>query len=264
MTTLTRSRARQTRPVFGFSPTDDTAAAITATVLRRPDAVNLVVTPNLDHVARLRRCAAFRAAYRSAAIVLCDGAPVHLYARLRGMAARRVTGCDLAIALLAPDRIIPLEARLFFAVDTADTAGAVRTWAARRGLGDRVATAVPPRGFAAPGAAQNALRDAIARHGTTLLVMAVGAPQSEVFVDRARAGLPPLWAICIGQAVKVALGLTRRAPPAARDLGLEWAWRLWQEPRRLARRYGLGAFDFALAVTEDLLDRGEALLGPEM
>ena len=56
-----------------------------------------------------------------------------------------------------------------------------------------------------------ALAEAIREHATTVLIMAVGAPRSEIFVESYRAVLPPCWAFCVGQAVKIELGLVRRA-----------------------------------------------------
>ena len=238
--------------MFGFVPSSGDLAEVIETILAAPATPQLVVTPNLDHVVRLRRDPRFRDAYRRAAMVLCDGFPVHAYARLHAHRSHRVTGCDLAVELMQRHRPGDRE-RWFFVVDGQQTARAVQAWAERGGVAARVGFAVPPLGFLDQPAACGVLARQIAAHGTTLLVMGVGAPQSEVFVDRARASLTPCWAICVGQAVKVALGLVQRAPAPLRALRLEWLWRVCQEPRRLGRRYALGGFSFALAVVDDLL-----------
>ncbi len=238
------------RRVFGFIPASEDRSAIVERILAPPDVVSLVVTPNIDHVVQLRRNGAFRRAYAHAASVLCDGAPVAAYARLHAHKPSRITGCDLLDEIMR--RPWPAEQRAFFVVDCQATADAVRAWSADRDPG-RVAVAVPPPGFIEDGAYCAALADRIAAHRTTLLVMGVGAPRSEIFVDRHRDRLPACWALCVGQAVKITLGLVRRAPAPIRVLCLEWSWRLWQEPRRLGRRYLTGAFLFLLAVAEDLL-----------
>jgi N-acetylglucosaminyldiphosphoundecaprenol N-acetyl-beta-D-mannosaminyltransferase len=236
------------RPVFGFVPNAIDTDAVVALVRDPPDRMRLAVTPNLDHVVRLRRDAAFRDAYRRASLVLCDGFPVQIYARLHSHRARRVTGCDLVAGLLRRPPADDRE-RWFFVVDQAPTATAVERWAA----GSRqIDVAVPAMGFVHDETTCAALASRIAAHRTTLLVMAVGAPQSEIFVDRWRASLPPCWAVCVGQAVKAGLGLVRRAPGPVRALHLEWLWRVVQEPRRLGRRYGLGAPSFMVAVLDDL------------
>ena len=73
-------------------------------------------------------------------------------------------------------------------------------------------------------------------------------------MDTHRDALPPCWALCVGQAVKIEVGLARRAPGIVRRLHGEWAWRIAQDPRRLARRYVVGSAVFLLAVAEDLSD----------
>jgi N-acetylglucosaminyldiphosphoundecaprenol N-acetyl-beta-D-mannosaminyltransferase len=222
-------------------------------VLRPPDAVSLVVTPNIDHIVQLRRNGAFRRAYARAASVLCDGMPILAYARLHAYRIRRITGCDLLADVMARDW--SPDQRAFFVVDGHPTARAVRIWAAGRHPA-RVDVAVPPEGFIDDLPYCEHLARLIVAHGTTLLIMGVGAPRSEIFVDRHRETLPPCWALCVGQAVKVTLGLVGRAPGPMRLLCLEWVWRIGQEPRRLSRRYLAGAFLFLLAVAEDLLVPG--------
>lgn len=86
-----------------------------------------------------------------------------------------------------------------------------------------------------------------------MLIMAVGAPRSEVFVDTHRAILPQCWALCVGQAVKIELGLVRRASSVWRSIGLEWLWRACQEPSRLTKRYVTATIGFGFAIVEDQL-----------
>lgn len=245
------------KPIFGFQPSALEAAELCARVggtVPRGGGPRLIVTPNLDHVVQLSRNANFRAAYCRAKLILCDGFPVHYYARLRGHRVRRVTGCEIATHLLAPGAINP-EHRLLFIVDHAQTASAVNQWAAERGIESRVAAIVPRLGFVHDPDTCRRLALAARENGTTLLIMGVGAPQSEIFVDRYREVLPDCWALCVGQAVKIALGLVRRAPLVMQRLHMEWLWRLMQEPRRLGRRYATGAFLFVAAVADDLLRR---------
>jgi N-acetylglucosaminyldiphosphoundecaprenol N-acetyl-beta-D-mannosaminyltransferase len=214
------------------------------------DGVALVVTPNIDHIATIRRSPALARAYRKAARIVCDGWPVQLYARLCGLQVARVTGCEITSELmrLAP---YPVEQRLFFVVDSAATKQAVDTWAARNAVVCSVT--VPPFGFDRDGEYCERLAVAIREHGTTLLVMAVGAPRSEVFVDTHSEMLPPCWAFCVGQAVKIELGLVRRASGTWQSIGLEWLWRLFQEPSRLTKRYVTAAIGFGFAVIADQL-----------
>jgi len=240
--------------IFGFPVSPLTARQVADRILSAPrraaDGVGLVVTPNIHHVAMLRTDPAFRAAYAGAEIVTCDGFPVHYYARLRRCPSPgRVTGCDIVADLMAEPAALAGH-RPFFVVDREDTARAVAAWAAAAGL--PVATAVPAFGFETDEAACRALAEAISAHRTGLLFMGVGAPKSEIFVHGYRAALPPCWALCIGQAVKIALGLTPPPPSWVKRTNLEWAWRVLQEPGRMGRRYAMAAFGFLAAVAADL------------
>lgn len=60
-----------------------------------------VFTLNLDHIVKLRRNGAFRAAYDRARIVLADGFPIVLSGRLQGRHVTRTTGADLIEPLCA-------------------------------------------------------------------------------------------------------------------------------------------------------------------
>jgi N-acetylglucosaminyldiphosphoundecaprenol N-acetyl-beta-D-mannosaminyltransferase len=243
------------RAIFGFRPSSDNIDQLVNTILtaRRAaeDGVGLVVTPNIDHVAQLRRNPALRHAYADADKILCDGFPVHYYALARGLTVNRVTGCELVERLLANSELI-YRHRLFFVVDSERTARAVYQWADRDRLRTQVVTRVPPFGFDADGIYSAKLADEIRSHATTLLVMAVGAPRSEIFVYQYRTLLPPCWAICVGQGVKVLFGIIQRAPILVQRLHAEWLWRVAQEPRRLLPRYIGATIGFGAGVFWDL------------
>jgi N-acetylglucosaminyldiphosphoundecaprenol N-acetyl-beta-D-mannosaminyltransferase len=228
------------------------AREIAAAAVQQPpeDDVALVVTPNIDHIATIRRSPALARAYANAARIVCDGWPVQLYARWCGLPAGRVTGCEITSELMrmAP---YPDTQRFFFAVDSARTERAVREWAARNRVVCDVT--VPPFGFERDAGYCERLAGSIRNHGTTILVMAVGAPRSEIFVDTYRPVLPPCWAFCVGQAVKIELGLVQRASAKWQSVGMEWLWRMLQEPSRLTKRYITASIGFGFAVVEDQL-----------
>ena len=237
---------------FGLDLSMDSARDIARAAILQPptDHVALVVTPNIDHIATIRRSPALAKAYDNAARIVCDGWPVQLYARFCGLQVARVTGCEITAELM---RMAPAakSQRFFFVVDSVETETAVTAWAGRHGV--LSATNIPPFGFERDVGYCERLAQSIRLHDTTVLLMAVGAPRSEVFVDSYRTLLPPCWAFCVGQAVKIELGLVRRASSRWQSVGLEWLWRLIQEPSRLAKRYVTAAAGFALAVVEDQL-----------
>jgi N-acetylglucosaminyldiphosphoundecaprenol N-acetyl-beta-D-mannosaminyltransferase len=240
--------------IFGFHPTAVRIENVVDTVLRQirslDDGVGLLVTPNIDHIEQLRKNRLFRSAYENAEIVLCDGFPVHYYALAKGLEVHRITGCELVNCLFSRTEFL-VSHRLFFVVDSERTKAAIKRWALELDFERRVMVHVPPFGFDADAEASAELVREIRGHSTTILIMAVGAPRSEIFVESHRHLLPSCWAICVGQAVKAFFGIVTRAPPVVRGLHAEWLWRLLQEPRRLLPRYMRAAIGFTCAVLVD-------------
>jgi N-acetylglucosaminyldiphosphoundecaprenol N-acetyl-beta-D-mannosaminyltransferase len=65
----------------------------------------------------------------------------------------------------------------------------------------------------------------------------IGVPKQEKWMARMRERLEAPVLIGVGAAFDFHAGLVPQAPAAMQRLGLEWVYRLWQEPRRLWRRY---------------------------
>ncbi len=243
------------RPVFGVSLSPLTRGELVRAVLQPAPAgggAQLIATLNLDHVVHLQTDGAFRDAYARTWAATADGAPVFLYARLRGAAPpERAPGADLLAELVqawAPGRHRP-----FFVCSRPEVGEGMAARLAERGFArEAVGWAVPPFGFEADAQASAALAGAIRAHGATHLVMGVGAPKSEVWVDRRGAELGDLWAFGFGSAADFLTGAARRAPPAWRRAGLEWTWRLLADPRRLAKRYLWDSWAVVPAVWRDL------------
>ena len=70
-----------------------------------------------------------------------------------------------------------------------------------------------------------------------ILFVAMSSPRKEYFVDEHREALGTPLLVGVGGSVDVWAGVARRAPAWMQAAGLEWLYRLIQEPRRLWRRY---------------------------
>jgi len=247
------------RTAFGlaFDNTDviRTARVISTRLLHRSSDAHVYVTPNIQHVSEMRRNPALRSALQEADLVTCDGFPLVMYAQWRGCdIPGRVTGREVVDEIMLRTALDPAHV-LFFLIESAETAAAVAQWAERRGLSHQVITEVAPSRFGENEPDAAALADRIRGAGTTLLFLGLGAPKCELFATRFRSKLGACWALCIGQSVRVSLGLILGPPQKWVDLRLEWAWRIVQEPRRLIGRYVSSALGFAVAVAQDLLGR---------
>lgn len=84
--------------------------------------------------------------------------------------------------------------------------------------------------------------DLIAQTRPEIVLLAMGMPRQEQVAAALRAAFPdrPMAILCGGAIVDFLAGRFTRAPAWTRRLGLEWAWRLMLEPRRLFRRYVVG------------------------
>ena len=75
--------------------------------------------------------------------------------------------------------------------------------------------------------------DEINACGAQMLFIAISSPKKEAFVERNRDALGVSFVLGVGGAFDIAAGLTSRAPVWMQRVGVEWVWRLGQEPRRM-------------------------------
>lgn len=96
-----------------------------------------------------------------------------------------------------------------------------------------------------------------------ILFIAMSSPRKEHFLGEWVASTEVPFAMGVGGAVDVIAGVTRRAPRMFQRLGLEWAYRFAQEPRRLARRYVNTNLRFIGMVLRGVLSRAGLEAEPE-
>jgi N-acetylglucosaminyldiphosphoundecaprenol N-acetyl-beta-D-mannosaminyltransferase len=70
-----------------------------------------------------------------------------------------------------------------------------------------------------------------------LVLVALGSPKQEIWIDMVRDAIRPTVAIGVGASFDFVAGRVRRCPAWVSRAGLEWLYRLVQEPGRLWRRY---------------------------
>jgi N-acetylglucosaminyldiphosphoundecaprenol N-acetyl-beta-D-mannosaminyltransferase len=177
----------------------------------------------------------YRAVLGRAHLVLNDGAGVALAARLHGRRfPANLNGTDFN------PRVLELAAargwRVFFLGGRPGVAAA----AAER-LGARIPglEIVGTRDGYAPTAARAVLRTIrVAR--PDLVMVGLGNPHQERWLDLHLGATGARLGVGVGGFFDFAAGRVPRAPAPLRRLGLEWTYRLAQEPRRLWRRYLVG------------------------
>lgn len=102
----------------------------------------------------------------------------------------------------------------------------------------------------------SAYLDALRNQPASLIVLAMGMPKQERVAALLAANLDyPCLIICGGAILDFMGGKVKRAPVLIRRLGIEWVYRLAQEPRRLFQRYIVGNFVFLFRGFGLALDR---------
>ena len=210
-------------------------------VAARPRPGRRLATVNLDYLVQAERSDAFRSALRTAQLTVADGAPVLWLSRLAGRRLpERITGSDLTEWLIAGG--IP-STRLYLLGSTEAVCRAVAKRAEAAGVPVVGWNTSPPDVFADPERSA-ALVAEINDTEPDVLLTALGAPRQDLWLERHQPSLDVSVLIGVGGSLDFAAGRVRRAPRLVQRVGLEWAFRLVQEPGRLFRRYVMDDLPF--------------------
>lgn len=221
-----------------------------------------VVTPNIDICRQVRRDVKAKDLVRGATLVVPDGMPLVWAARLAGRPfPERVTGSSLIFTL---SRAAARAGRsVYFLGGPPGVADLAAANLARDNPGLRVAgTDAPPAGFDESDAGLAAVRDRLVPLAPDIVFVGLGFPRQERLMAWLSAALPGAWLVGCGAAIPFAAGTLPRAPRWMQRCGLEWAFRLLAEPRRLYRRYLVHDLPYAGALLTTCAIRGLAPARP--
>jgi exopolysaccharide biosynthesis WecB/TagA/CpsF family protein len=194
-----------------------------------------VITLNLDFLSIASRNAEFRAVVQSSDLVVADGQPVVWAARYLGMPVpERVTGPDL-IEMAVRHSQENGSSLFFLGAAPGVASAAVEALTSRMGAFHVAGAYAPPYG-PIDGPEDIRIRTMIATARPDFLFVAFGCPRQDLWI-RQHADLEVPVSIGVGGSFDLLSGAIPRAPRWMQTCGLEWAFRLSREPRRLAKRY---------------------------
>lgn len=202
------------------------------------------VVVNVAKIVAAARDRELRAIIDACAIINADGQPVVWASRFLGTPLReRVAGIDLM------DRLIAAAGERGHRVYLLGARPEVVRAVAERIAREHPATVVAGYrdGYWRPDEEPD-VAAAIAEARPDILFVAIGSPTKERFLARWKATLGTPFVMGVGGSFDVYAGRVRRAPHIVQRLGLEWLFRLVQEPRRMWRRYLGDAPRFAALV----------------
>lgn len=216
---------------------------------RGPRASHIVVTANASHLCMMRRDPELRKACQAADLVVADGMSVVWALKVLGRPVpERVAGIDMMANLLAACGADGLRA--YFLGARPDVVRALVDDCRRRYPG--LVIAGSRNGYFAAGEHDSIVED-IRGSGAHVLFVGMPTPFKDVFCQRYRDRLQVPVIIGVGGAFDVLAGVISRAPKVVQSVGLEWAWRLLMEPRKLWKRYLTTNSEFVWLVFRELV-----------
>jgi N-acetylglucosaminyldiphosphoundecaprenol N-acetyl-beta-D-mannosaminyltransferase len=202
------------------------------------DGPSLIVTPNSEILAAAAEDAELARILNSADLALPDGAGVILASKIMGQKLpERVAGFDLITELFA--QLENKDCSFYFL-------------GSKPGIVDKAAAELKKRypnlniagyhhGYLDKELQQNVTAE-INEKGIDLLLVGMGVPLQERFLDKNLDGLNVKAAVTVGGSFDVIAGEVKRAPLWMQKAGLEWFYRLVQEPSRFGRMLLLPKF----------------------
>jgi N-acetylglucosaminyldiphosphoundecaprenol N-acetyl-beta-D-mannosaminyltransferase len=204
------------------------------------------ITANLDHVRRYRRDPVEKSLIDDADLVVADGMPLIWASRLVGKPLpERVSGSNMVWSIC---EAASFRRQSVFLVG-GDPGVAERAADIFRdsypGL-EIAGTTCPPLGFESDEHELSRIQRQITDAAPQIVLVALGFPKQDLLIRFLRRSLPGASFLGVGISLSYATGDLSRPPSWICSLGLEWAFRLSQEPTRcLARRYLVDGLPFA-------------------
>ena len=229
---------------------DEALAAIEVVIRERRPTTHVVL--NAGKVSKMASLPDFRELMARFDMVHADGASVVLASRLVGdPLPERVAGIDLM------ERLVERSA---------DTGYRVFLLGARQAIVEKAAAALQARypaleiaglrnGYwdADDPAQEDEVVRSVRESRADILFVGMPTPRKELFLTRQKDALGVPFAMGVGGSFDVLAGLVRRAPLAWQKAGMEWAYRLVQEPRRMWKRYLVTNTHFAWLLAKEMV-----------
>ncbi len=205
------------------------------------------ITANLDHLRRYRSSPAEKQLIEEADLVVADGMPVVWASRLAGTPLpERVSGSSMVWSLC---QAASQRGQTVYLVG-GDPGVAGRAANVLRNMypGLTISSTSSPRaGFEGDELELAHTLEHMTESRPQIVLVALGFPKQDLLIQELRESLPTASFLGVGISLSYVTGDLSRPPAWICNVGLEWAYRLMQEPtQRLLRRYVVDGIPFAL------------------
>lgn len=214
---------------------DETLDAIDSLI--KEDNCSYVVTPNVDHIVQLEKDEELKRVYENASLILTDGKPLIWISNWYKTPIKdKISGSDLF------PRVCDLAAKKGYTMYLLGAAEGVADKAAKnlidkyKGL-NIVGTYSPPFGFEKDKVELKKIERQIQEVHPDILIVGLGCPKQEKYMYHHCKELGVPISFGLGASIDFEAGNIKRAPKWMSEHGLEWLYRITQDPKRLAKRY---------------------------
>lgn len=196
-----------------------------------------VVTPNVDHIVQLETNKELQDVYANASLILTDGKPLLWIAKWYGTPIKeKISGSDLfpLLCKMAAEK----KYKMFFLGAAEGVASKAAENLSNRFKGLQiVGTYSPPFGFEKNQREMEKIKSMIKEVNPDILIVGLGCPKQEKFMYHHCNELGVPISFGLGASFDFEAGNIKRAPRWMSEHGLEWLFRITQDPKRMAKRY---------------------------
>ena len=215
----------------------------------------VVFTPNVDHLIKLQYDRDFYEAYNKSNYRVCDSQILMYASQFLGTPIKeKISGSDLfpAFYMYHKDN----EKIKIFLLGAAEGIARKAQEKINQKVGREIVVGAhsPSFGFENNEEECEKIIDAINKSGATVLAIGAGAPKQEKWLVKYKSKLTHVKIFLgIGATIDFEAGCKARAPKWMSEVGIEWAYRLLSEPRRLWKRYLIEGLPFFRLIIEQKL-----------
>ena len=225
---------RKTHKVLGYDVdllTFDEAVKVILERIKEKNGMQ-VVTINPEMIELAGKSKAFSTILRNADMVVPDGSGIKLALKLKGIEQEQIPGIDLAHELITSCEIFKYSVALIGAKESVLQTTVKRLKSEFEGID----ICYYKNGYFAS-SKEDEIINALAESDPQLVLVALGAPKQEIFINKCRKKIPEAVFIGVGGSFDVWAGEVERAPEFFRIMGCEWIYRTYKQPERIKRIY---------------------------
>ena len=199
----------------------------------------LIVTPNVDHLVKLQKDKEFYDIYKKADWVICDSKIVYLCSKLF---------CDPIKEVIPGSSLFPAFCEYhrnnsnikIYLLGSQNNVAQIAMESINKRIGRNIVVGArsPSFGFEKNEQECNDIITSINESGANVLIVGVGAPKQEKWIDKYKSQLSCIDIFMpLGATIDFEANNIKRAPKIYQKLAIEWVYRMLNDPKRLIKRY---------------------------